>query len=163
MKTVYCDSNFWVRLFVEFPESRAIRAEMEGLRAGDELCLPLTWLHRVEVTNAFNLLVFQSRAGRFPRVTSEQAAIALENFRELASGNSFAVNQPLYAADLEPQVVALSERHTARHGFRAYDLLHVSSALLLDCATFWSFDQKASKLAALEGLRVRKVAARKLD
>ena len=108
---------------MEFPESHSIREEMEGLRAGDELCLPLTWLHRVEVTNAFSLLVFQSRAGRFPRVTSQQAAMALENFRELASGNSFAVNQPLYAADLEPQVVALSERHTARHGFRAYDLL----------------------------------------
>jgi hypothetical protein len=43
-------------------------------------------------------------------------------------------------------------RHTAKHGFRTYDLLHVSSALLLKCDTFWSFDPKANRLAGLEGL-----------
>jgi predicted nucleic acid-binding protein len=47
----------------------------------------------------------------------------------------------------------LSLRHTARHGFRVYDLIHVASALLLGCDTFWSFDAKASRLAALEGLK----------
>lgn len=31
--------------------------------------------------------------------------------------------------------------------------LHVSSALLLGCDTFWSFDPKALALAAREGLR----------
>ena len=36
-----------------------------------------------------------------------------------------------------------------------FDLLHVASALVLACDTFWSFDPKASKLAALEGLRIR--------
>jgi len=34
-------------------------------------------------------------------------------------------------------------------------LLHVSSALLLKCDSFWSFDPKASKLAALEGLKIQ--------
>lgn len=54
--------------------------------------------------------------------------------------------------DLEGQFEELSLRHTAKHGFRTYDLLHVSSALVLGCDTFWSFDPKASRLAALEGL-----------
>ena len=46
MKTVYCDSNFWVRLFVEFPdaESDRARSELESVRDGNELRLPLTWL-----------------------------------------------------------------------------------------------------------------------
>ena len=35
-----------------------------------------------------------------------------------------------------------------------FDLLHVASALILACDTFWSFDPKASKLAALEGPRI---------
>jgi predicted nucleic acid-binding protein len=48
----------------------------------------------------------------------------------------------------------LALRHTAKHGFRAYDILHVSSALTLKCHTFWSFDKRASKLAKLEGLTV---------
>ena len=47
-------------------------------------------------------------------------------------------------------------QHTARHGFRTYDLLHVASALTLKCDGFWSFDPKASKLAALEGLETHR-------
>jgi predicted nucleic acid-binding protein len=58
-------------------------------------------------------------------------------------------------AELEQQFEELALRHTAKHGFRTYDLLHVASALVLKRDTFWSFDPKASKLAALEGLKVR--------
>ncbi|MBI5769186.1 MAG: hypothetical protein HZA93_15440 [Verrucomicrobia bacterium] len=47
----------------------------------------------------------------------------------------------------------LSLRHTASHGFRAYDVAHVASALLLGCDAFWSFDAKASQLAKREGLK----------
>ena len=56
---------------------------------------------------------------------------------------------------LEAQFEELALRQTAQHGFRTYDLLHVASALILFCDTFWSFDPKASRLAAKEGLRVR--------
>lgn len=38
------------------------------------------------------------------------------------------------------------------HGFRTYDIIHVATALALGCDTFWSFDQKARKLANLQGL-----------
>jgi predicted nucleic acid-binding protein len=33
--------------------------------------------------------------------------------------------------------------------------MHVASALLLGCDTFWSFDAKAAQLAGLEGLKLR--------
>lgn len=55
--------------------------------------------------------------------------------------------------DIAGRFEVLSARHTARHGFRTYDILHVASALELGCDTFWSFDQKALKLAKLEGLQ----------
>jgi predicted nucleic acid-binding protein len=158
VKTAYCDSNFWLRLFVEFPESESARLHVENLKAGDEVRFALTWLQRVEVTNAFSLLTFQARSGRFPRVTPEQSAAALENFRELADGRSFAVNQALDVVDLEPRCIALSERYTIKHGFRTYDLMHVSAALILDCDSFLSFDRKATALAELEGLKVLKLA-----
>ena len=58
-------------------------------------------------------------------------------------------------ATLERQFEELSLRHTAKYGFRTYDLLHVASALIFDCDTFWSFDTKASRLAKLEGLEIR--------
>jgi predicted nucleic acid-binding protein len=60
---------------------------------------------------------------------------------------------PLPEDELDEAFDMLSFRHTAKHGFRTYDILHVSSALLLGCDTFWSFDVKARKLAKLEGLK----------
>ena len=49
-------------------------------------------------------------------------------------------------------------RHTAKHGFLTYDMLHVASDLLLGCDTFWSFDIQVRKLAELEGLNVPPLA-----
>jgi predicted nucleic acid-binding protein len=43
---------------------------------------------------------------------------------------------------------------TARLGFRTYDLLHVASALVLGCDTFWSFDERTRNLARREELKV---------
>jgi predicted nucleic acid-binding protein len=156
VKTVYCDSNFWVRLFLEFPDSSAAHAELEQLQSGNEARLPLTWLQRVEVMNAFKLLVFQTRSGASPRITPEQATIATENFRTVAEGPSFAVSERLDITDFESTCLGLSERYTAKHGFRAYDLMHVSAALTLRADAFLSFDRAATRLASLEGLKVMK-------
>ena len=65
------------------------------------------------------------------------------------------LDQTLFA-ELAEKAEQLSLRHTARRGFRTYDLLHVASALLLGCDSFLSFDEKASQLAKLEGLHLRK-------
>ncbi len=84
---------------------------------------------------------------------SEQAAIALmSNFREDAvSQDDFLRAASIELRDIERQFEELSLRYTAKFGFRTYDLLHVASALVLKCDTFWSFDPKASKLASWKG------------
>lgn len=87
-------------------------------------------------------------------MTSEQAAAALATFRDELSQRVLLCPAALATDDLDRQFENLSLRHTARHGFRTYDLLHVSSALVLNCDTFWSFDPKANKLAGLEGLAI---------
>ena len=74
-------------------------------------------------------------------------------FDQLSIGKTFC-DATISARLLERQFQELSHRHTAKEGFRAYDILHVSSALVLGCDTFWSFDTKARKLAKLEGLMV---------
>jgi predicted nucleic acid-binding protein len=89
-------------------------------------------------------------------VTPQQAAIAQATFRKDLVQESFLRNTVVPTGDLERQFEELALRHTARHGFRTYDLLHVASALLLKCDTFWSFDPKASKLARLEGMKTRR-------
>lgn len=57
-------------------------------------------------------------------------------------------------SDIEARFQELVLRHTRRHGFRTYDIMHVAAALHLGCGRFFSFDNKAVKLAELEGLEV---------
>lgn len=75
-----------------------------------------------------------------------------EFLKDLEDGQ-IAAETPLAVDDLGAVFDFFSHRHTAKHGSRTYDVLHVASAILLGCDTFWSFDTKALKLAKLEGLR----------
>ena len=74
-------------------------------------------------------------------------------FREDLQQGRFLSRVGLPIEQLEPIYENICLRHSAGHGFRTYDVLHVSSARLLGCDTFWSFDAKANRLARLEGLR----------
>lgn len=49
----------------------------------------------------------------------------------------------------------LSARYTAARGYRAFDLLHVATALHLDVRNFLSFDNRQRKAATSEGLKVK--------
>jgi hypothetical protein len=105
--------------------------------------------------NALELHVFGGRKQGQPRVTPEQAAAAQASFREDLARTDFLRVTQLAHEKLAAKFEDVSLRHTARLGFRVYDVIHVASALLLDCDTFWSFDAKASRLAKLEGLAIR--------
>jgi hypothetical protein len=149
----YADTNFFTRHYLEMAESAVVTALAEEAERGGALPLPVTWLHRIELGNALQLHVFQGRSPGHKRVTQEQAAAASAVFREELNQRNLLRPAVLATEDLERQCEELSLRHTASHGFRTYDLRHVSAALLLGCDTFWSFDPKANKLAELEGLR----------
>ena len=148
----YADTNFFTRYYLEMAESAVVTALAEQAERRTAAPLPVTWLHRMEVCNALQLHVFQGRSPGHKRVTPEQAAAAHALFRDELNRHALLRPATLATADLERQFEELSLRHTAQHGFRAYDLLHVASALLLTCDVFWSFDPKANKLATLEGL-----------
>lgn len=159
--TPYADTNFYTRAYLETPESRLITNLAETAERTGASGLPVSWFLRLEFCNALQLHVFQGRVGGQQRVTAEQAAAALAGFRDDLQRETFLRAVSLATGDLERQFEELSLRHTARHGFRTYDLLHISSALVLKCDTFWSFDSKANELARLEGLRTLNGAARK--
>jgi predicted nucleic acid-binding protein len=151
---VYCDTNLLVRLYAEMPDSAQAVRRFEALRRNGKTRLPITWLHQLEMPNALQQLVFLARNGQGIRMTPERAALALADFDEdLAAGNGL-THSSVSAAELVREARELSLRHTANHGFRAYDIAHVTCAILLKCESFWSFDAKASKLAELEGLKV---------
>jgi predicted nucleic acid-binding protein len=153
--TPYVDTNFFSRLYLPLAQSEEALHLMQKAQAEASPPFPVTWLHRLETINAFQLSVFAGKLHGQPRVTPEQASVAQATFRADLAHSTFLRVVPIGLPELETQFEELALRHTATHGFRTYDLLHVSSALLLRCDTFWSFDPKASRLAALEGLRVR--------
>ena len=150
----YADTNFFTRYYLEMEESPIVTALTEQAERRGALALPVSWLLRMEICNAFQLHIFQGRSPGQKRVTPEQAAAAMAAFRDDLEQRVLVRAVSLAITDLERQFENLSLRHTAKQGFRTYDLLHVASALLLGCDTFWSFDPKATRLAELEGLEI---------
>jgi predicted nucleic acid-binding protein len=156
----YADTNFFTRLYLMLDDSPSAIALAGAARDGEADPIPVIWLHHAELVNALQLHVFSGQQPGHTRVSPEQAAIALATFREDLAAQDFLRPARLPEAELEKQAEALALRHTAKHGFRTYDLLHVAAALLLGCDTFWSFDARALKLARLEGLRAPAITRR---
>jgi predicted nucleic acid-binding protein len=150
----YADSNFLVRLYYATPFSAEATDLLATIRR-QAVGLPVTRLHRLEVMNALERHVFESANGGAVRVTDSMAAIAQATFRADCREEFFLQLCTAVEDAVDRQYEELALRHTAVRGFRTYDLLHVSQALILGCDTFWSFDDKANTLAALEGLNTR--------
>ena len=150
----YADTNFFVRLYLSLPKSDLAQDLLNRSRNGKTLALPMTWLLELEIINAIELTVFVTRTTGQHRVTPELAAIAQTTFEVDLAAGEFLARADCAALELKAKFRELSFRHTVRGGFRTYDILHVTSALVLDCEEFWSFDQKSRNLAGLEGLRV---------
>ncbi len=148
----YADSNFFTRIYFSLIDTPAATDLLEQARLQKAPPLPVTWLHQLEIVNAFELQVFGARQKVQSRVTPQQAAAAQASFRQDLGESEFLSFALLAGEAVHSAFENLSLRHTARHGFRTYDIVHVASALLLECDTFWSFDGKASRLAKLEGL-----------
>jgi predicted nucleic acid-binding protein len=151
--SIYVDTNFLVRMYLELPrcdEAIKMLNSRSGRRAWP---LPVTLLMRLELVNAIQRLVFESRSGGQWRVTPESAAMALADFNQDLSDSVFLVRSPLTLEDIEPEFDALVARYTAREGFRTYDVIHVASARALSCVKFLTFDDKTRKLATFAGMK----------
>jgi len=152
--TPYADTNFFTRVYLSLPESAQADRLIESARKGASPLLPITWLHRMELANAFELSVWLSKQGGHPRVTPQNAAVAFEIFKTDLAEEAFLRHATADVSELQSSFEETVARHTARHGFRTYDILHVVSARILGCDQFYSFDERARKLAALEGFQV---------
>lgn len=152
----YLDANFLVRLYLEAHGGEEARQSLQSSEVRKAWPLPVSTLTRMEVANALQRTVFESRTGGKRSVTAEIATVAEADFSDDLKSAVFIHSAHLSLEDLESQFADLVARHTAKHGFRTYDILHVASALHLGCDTFWSFDAKALKLAHLEGLKTNR-------
>ena len=155
---VFADTNFFTCAWLDLEFTDSAASLMTRLQESG-VSLPVTRLIRMEFTNALQRLVFEAKHGsQILRMPREVAFLARARFdEELATGELLRWSA-VPEDELEEAFEMLSYRHTAKHGFRTYDLLHVASALLLGCDTFWSYDVKARKLAKLEGMKVNSAA-----
>lgn len=148
---IYADTNFFTNTLVDMSH----RDLAEALLFECPERLVVTWLHRLEIVNALQQCVFLTKQGMQQlRVTPELAAAAEARFFDEVDMGIRYQHSLISSESLEAVFQNLSHLHTAKEGFRTYDILHVASALVLGCDTFWSFDAKAKKLAKLEGLAV---------
>lgn len=154
MMRPYADTNFLVSLYLDVGAFDLARTQVTEAFARQSDALPVTSLLWAEITNAFELHVHLARHGGQWRVSPETAAAAIASFEDhVREVGVFFACEVSWSA-LRREFRALSQRHTAKHGFRTYDILHVAHARLLDCDEFWSFDGKARMLAELEGFRL---------
>ena len=148
--TIYADTNFITYRYLAGPDTNVMQAEV----AETPTCFPIIWLARMEVINSIEQSVLTGYGPAQARVSPEFAAASQQQFREDLEGCEIMRLVHVAEATLSRHFEQIALRHTAKHGFRTYDIMHVSAALALRCRSFWSFDKKASKLAKLEGLKV---------
>jgi predicted nucleic acid-binding protein len=147
---IYADTNFFTYLYLEDAGS----GKADGLMRQHRPVFPILWLTRLEVINAFEQSVLTGFGEARARVSAELAAACQQQFRDDLSQGLAMKLVNVSQAEVSARFEDIAMRHTAKHGFRTYDILHVAAAQVLRCERFWSFDKKAVKLAKLEGMRV---------
>lgn len=150
---VYADTNLLIQLYLDLDGTGRARDILYGPDIQPEWPLPITRLLDLEFRNALQRLVFESGRGGQWRITAEAATASQAFFESHLEEEVLIKENPLTLGDIKLVFEDVCGRHTAKHGFRTDDVLHVAAARALGCERFLSFDRKASALAALEGMK----------
>lgn len=114
----------------------------------------VTALLAYEFRQSLRFQVWRRAANPREGVALPDAQAALNQFdADLAKG--IAVLAPCNFQDVFRRADELSTRHTISSGHRAFDVLHVATALHLDAREFLTFDANQRKLAVAEKLKVK--------
>jgi predicted nucleic acid-binding protein len=87
----------------------------------------------------------------YPQAVAEAALAGLQSDLETGAAVSVAADWP----DVYRLAETVSKRHTMAGGHRAFDVLHVATALHLGAREFLTFDANQRKLAVAEKLKVK--------
>jgi predicted nucleic acid-binding protein len=142
-ETIYVDPSALLKLYVHQPESAAMSAWRSRVRG------PLAVTHhgRVEVTNGICLAAFCSD------ISADAMRDAVASFEEDFADGRYVRADLLWRAALD-RARELSAEYTPRLGCRSLDVLHVASALELECKRFLTFDSRQQRLARAVGLKL---------
>ena len=119
----------------------------EALALRDRFSPPafLTSLHRLELTNAWQLKIFRDE------LAADAVVLAREDLAtDIKAGLWHSPVEPL--AGIYSRAESLAERYSAKLGTRSMDILHVAAAEHLDCSNFITGDRRQAQLAKAIGL-----------
>lgn len=148
--TAFPDTSFLCALYVRQDNSLAAAAHFK-------------WM--TEVLHVSSLVLYEFRQGvrfqvwlhsrdktrGYPQAVAEAALDKLQANMEAGAVVPVTADWP----DVHRLAETLSKRHTTSGGHRAFDVLHVATALHLGVREFLSFDASQRKLATAERLKVK--------
>ncbi len=140
---VCCDTSFLFSLYGNDAHTARAQTMVRGLSEPVRISL----FNEFEILNAFRLAIFR-RLWKPEDVAAMQAAFDAD----CSAGRLLAVNCNL--AEVLTEAMRLSAAHTPTNGNRAFDILHVSAALVMSADRFLSFDENQRSLATRAGLNV---------
>jgi predicted nucleic acid-binding protein len=142
-ENTYVDPSALLKLYLHEPESRS----MTAWRAKARGPVPVTLFGRVEVVNGIGLAL----ARKFiSRPVHKTALAALDD--DFSQGRlTFADVSWRAALRLAEDI---SRRHTAASACRTLEILHIASAVTLQCRHFLTFDVRQRKLAQAQSLKI---------
>lgn len=139
----YLDTSSLVPLY--YPEDKT-GSLISHLRR-HPLPLAFTSLQESEFSNGLQLKLFRKEA------TAAAVAATIEALRADAESGVLRRTQPSWPAVFS-DTLRLSAVHSRNLGTRTLDLLHIAAALHLQASEFVTGDDRQSKAAAKEGLKV---------
>lgn len=139
--SIYVDSSFVVSLYLTDVHSPEARRRMQGAPP-----LILTPLHHAEWAHALGQHQFRGT------LTTEKAQHAHAQFISDEAANLWR-ETPLPEKAFE-LCAELARRYAAKLGMRTLDTLHVACAMELKAERFWTFDERQTKLAKVQGMKV---------
>lgn len=140
---ICCDTSFLFSLYGSDVHSQRAVAWTAQCTAP----IRLSALAHYELGNAL-------RFAEFRRVLRRGEAAQYWALFELAVTQGRLMVESCNLADVIDEAKRISATHTLNGGHRAFDILHVASALHLRAAEFLTFDTNQKKLAKAEGLNV---------
>jgi predicted nucleic acid-binding protein len=136
---IYPDTSFIVSLYLA--DRHSVTAEILS-RPNPRFCI--TPLHSAEWTHAIEQHVFRQT------LSQEHAQILHNHFANECKQSWTQMSIPDSAFE---RCVVLARSYVAQIGMRTLDTLHVATALELNVDTFWTFDERQTKLAQAVGLK----------
>lgn len=140
----YADTGF----LCSFYSADTLTEKAEAIMQRQSEPIAYTWLHQLELRNAFRLRVFRKEINVSQRNASLNLLLA-----DLADGILEHAAPGLAETMVEAE--RLSTAYSEKLGMRSMDILHVAAAVVLGRPEFLSFDKRQVSLAKAAGLKVK--------